>query len=281
MGGSVGKSKSGSGNQFSNDVWGTQGNALGDLYNSGFNQLNQGNNFMGGITDQAGNLTGNINDMISSGSDINKDLAGGGVYGDTADIRQKLMDSMGQRSNMGTMYESIVGGSGNTYVDPLINQLRSDSAQNVSTLQGGNALDAAAMGQSGSSRQAMQDAMFANQANKDLMTQESQLRAGAYDTDLQNKMGIASMADQNRQLEQDRLASMLGGAQESKYQAKDTSQLLQSVMSGLSPYLQGQQAGWNPLNNLANIIGNPTLVGSGSGNSKSKGFGTSGGLFGS
>lgn len=280
MGGSVGKSKSGSGNQFSNNVWGTQGNALGGLYDSAFNQLNQGNNFMGGITDQAGNLTGNINDVITAGQDLNKDLAGGGVYGDTADIRQKLLDSMGQRSNMGTMYESIVGGSGNTYVDPLIDQLRKDSAQNVATLQGGNALDAAAMGQSGSSRQAMQDAMFANQANKDLLTQEATLRHGAYDTDLNRKMDIASMADTNRQAEQDRLVGLLGGAQDSKLAATDNSSLLNSIMSGLSPYLQGQQAGWNPLNNLANIIGSPTIVGSGSGNSKSKGFGTAGGLWG-
>lgn len=280
MGGSIGGSKSGSNNQFSNNVWGTQGNALGSLYNNALNYYNQGNNFMGQIGDQAGNLTGNINDIIGSGQALNQDLAGGGVYGDTSDIRKKLLDSMGQRSNMGTMYESIVGGSGNTYVDPLIEQMRKDSAQNVATLQGGNALDAAAMGQSGSNRQAMQDAMFANQANKDLLTAEAGLRQGAYDTDLANKMGIAEMADTNRQAEQDRLASLLGGAQASKVAATDQSQLLNSIMSGLSPYLQSQQAGWNPLSNLANIIGAPTLVGSGSGSSKSKGFGTSGSLWG-
>jgi hypothetical protein len=280
MGGSLGGSKSGSNNSFSTDVWGTQGSALGSLYDSVFKQLGQNQN-MGNIGGQADSITGSANDLINSSIGVNDKLANGGAYGDMGQIRDQLLNSMGQRSNMGSMYESIVGGSGNTYVDPLIEQLRSDSQHNVNALQGGNALDAAAMGQSGSSRQAMQDAMFANQANKDLMTTEAGLRAGAYDTDLQNKMGIAQMADSNRQSEQDRLLSMLSGGQQSLNSAKDNSSLLDTILnSGNNPYLQQQQAGWNPLNNASNIIGNAIMTGSGGGSSKSKGFGSSGGMFG-
>lgn len=280
MGGSIGKSKSKAGNQFSNNVWGTQGDALGSLYQTILGQLGQGS-YQPQIGSAADNVQNQVNDIVNSQTSATRDLSSGGVYGDTSDVRQKLLGSMGGRSNMGSMYESIVGGSGNTYVDPLIDQMRKSSAQNVQTLQGGNALDAAAMGQSGSSRQAMQDAMFANQANKDLLSQEALMRTDAYDKDLAMKMSIAQQADTNRGAEQDRLLSMLQGAQSSKENVSNNTNLLQTLLSsGLSPWLQAQQGQWNPINNAANAIGSPTIIGSGSGNSKSKGFGTSGGLWG-
>ena len=279
MGGSVGKSKSKSSNQFSNNVWGTQGDALGSLYQTTLGQLGQ-DSYQQQIGSAAYNVQNQANDIVNSQTSAIKDLSSGGVYGDTADVRQMLLDSMGGRSNMGTMYESIVGGSGNTYVDPLIEQMRKSSAQNVQTLQGSNALDAAAMGQSGSSRQAMQDAMFASQANQDLLNKEAELRYDTYDKDLAMKMGIAQQADYNHQAEQDRLLAMLQGGQSSM--EKGTSPVLLTTLLnyGMNPWLQAQQAGWNPINNLSNIIGNAIITGSGSGSSKSKGGGISGGLFG-
>ena len=277
MGGSAGKSKGSSNNSFSTNVWGPQGDALQNLYQLAFDQYGKGNDYMSQITGQADNISNAANGIL----DANKVLQSGGAYGDTAEIRQMLLDSMGGRSNTGIMYESIVGGPGNTYVDPLIESMRVDSAQNVATLQGGNAMDAAAMGQSGSSRQAMQDAMFASQANPDLLNKEAELRYETYDKDLAMKMGIAQQADINHQAEQDRLLAMLQGAQSSKENVSNNTSLLQTLLSsGLSPWLQAQQGQWNPINNAANVIGAPTIIGSGSGNSKSKGFGTSGGLWG-
>ena len=276
MGGSAGKSKGSSGNSFSTNVWGPQGDALQNLYQLAFDQYGKGNDYMSQITGQANNINNAVNGIL----DANKGLQSGGAYGDTAEIRQKLLGSMGGRSNVGSMYESIVGGSGNTYVDPLIERLRADSAQNVSTLQGSNAMDAAAMGQSGSSRQAMQDAMFSNQANKDLLNKEAELRHGAYDTDLGLKMGIAQQADSNRGAEQDRMLAMLQGGQSSMEKGTGSDLLSTLLNSGMNPWLQAQQAGWNPMNNLSNTIGNAIMTGSGSGSSKSKGFGTSGGIFG-
>ena len=279
MGGSIGKSKSSSGNQFSNNVWGTQGDALGSLYQTTLGQLGQ-DSYQTQIGNAASNVQNQINGIVNSQTSVNKDLSSGGVYGDTSDVRQMLLDSMGGRSNMGSMYESIVGGSGNTYVDPLIDQMRKSSAQNVQTLQGGNALDAAAMGQSGSSRQAMQAAMFASQANQDLLNKEAELRYGAYDKDLAMKMGIAQQADYNRGAEQDRLLAMLQGGQSSMEKGTGSDLLSTLLNSGMNPWLQAQQAGWNRINNLSNIIGNAIITGSGSGSSKSKGGGISGGLFG-
>lgn len=276
MGGSAGKSKGSSNNSFSTNVWGPQGDALQNLYQLAFDQYGKGNDYMPQITGQASNIDNAVNGIL----DANKGLQSGGAYGDTAEIRQQLLDSMGGRSNTGIMYESIVGGSGNTYVDPLIESLRADSAQNVATLQGGNAMDAAAMGQSGSSRQAMQDAMFANQANKDLLNKESELRYGAYDKDLAMKMGIAQQADYNHQAEQDRLLAMLQGGQSSMEKGTSPDLLRTLLNYGMNPWLQAQQAVWNPMNNLSNIIGNAIITGSGSGSSKSKGGGISGSLFG-
>ena len=276
MGGSAGKSKGSSNNSFSTNVWGPQGDALQNLYQLAFDQYGKGNDYMSQITGQADNISNAANGIL----DANKVLQSGGAYGDTAEVRQMLLDSMGGRSNTGIMYESIVGGSGNTYVDPLIESLRADSAQNVATLQGGNAMDAAAMGQSGSSRQAMQDAMFASQANQDLLNKEAELRYDTYDKDLAMKMGIAQQADYNHQAEQDRLLAMLQGGQSSM--EKGTSPVLLTTLLnyGMNPWLQAQQAGWNPINNLSNIIGNAIITGSGSGSSKSKGGGIGGSLFG-
>ena len=276
MGGSAGKSKGSSNNSFSTNVWGPQGDALQNLYQLAFDQYGKGNDYMSQIAGQASNIDNAVNGIL----DANKVLQSGGAYGDTAEIRQQLLDSMGGRSNVGSMYESIVGGSGNTYVDPLIESLRADSAQNVATLQGGNAIDAAAMGQSGSSRQAMQDAMFANQANKDLLNKEAELRYGAYDKDLAMKMGIAQQADYNHQAEQDRLLAMLQGGQSSMEKGTGSDLLSILLNSGMNPWLQAQQAVWNPMNNLSNIIGNAIITGSGSGSSKSKGGGIGGSLFG-
>ena len=276
MGGSAGKSKGSSNNSFSTNVWGPQGDALQNLYQLAFDQYGKGNDYMSQITGQASNIDNAVNGIL----DANKGLQSGGAYGDTAEIRQMLLDSMGGRSNTGIMYESIVGGPGNTYVDPLIESMRVDSAQNVSTLQGGNAMDAAAMGQSGSSRQAMQDAMFASQANQDLLNKEAELRYGAYDKDLAMKMGIAQQADRNHQAEQDRLLAMLQGGQGSMEKGSSTDLLSTLLNSGMNPWLQAQQAVWNPMNNLSNIIGNAIMTSSGSGSSKSKGGGISGGLFG-
>ena len=276
MGGSAGKSKGSSNNSFSTNVWGPQGDALQNLYQLAFDQYGKGNDYMSQITGQASNIDNAVNGIL----DANKGLQSGGAYGDTAEIRQMLLDSMGGRSNTGIMYESIVGGSGNTYVDPLIESLRADSAQNVSTLQGGNAMDAAAMGQSGSSRQAMQDAMFASQANQDLLNKEAELRYDTYDKDLAMKMGIAQQADRNHQAEQDRLLAMLQGGQGSMEKGSSTDLLSTLLNSGMNPWLQAQQAVWNPMNNLSNIIGNAIMTSSGSGSSKSKGGGISGSLFG-
>ena len=280
MGGSVGKSKSSGSSKVNQSVMSQQIPFLEQLWGMGANNIGA-NDYIAQIGGAAQNSQDLMNNLYNSQSALQQQLANGGAYGNSQQYIDKLMGSMGQRSNVGSMYESIVGGPGNTYVDPLIDSLRSDSAQNLQTLRNQNALDATAMGQSGSSRQAMEDAMLGAQANRDLTGQEVALRQSTYDKDLAMKMGIAQQADSNRQMEQDRLLSMIQGSQDSINNAGNYGTLLSSLTSGMvSPWLQAQQGSWNPLNNLAAIIGNPTILGSGSSNSKSKGFGTSGSIWG-
>lgn len=281
MGGSTGKSKSSNSSSYSQSIPQEQLNALNSLWQSGLGQLS-GNNYLSEIFNSASGASDSLNNILGNMTGITNQLSSGGAYGDSDEIRNKLYSMMGQQSQTGQMYNSIVGGDGNSYVDPLINSLRSDSAQNLQGMRNQNALDATTMGQSGSSRQAMEDAMLGAQANRDLTTQENALRQQSYDKDLSLKLGIAQQADTNRQSEQDRLYNMLSGNQGSIESAGNMGTLLSQIASGsMSPWLQMQQSAWNPLQNLASIIGNPTVLGSGSGSGSSKGFGASGGLFGS
>lgn len=280
MGGSIGGSKSGSSSSSSQNVMKQQIPFLQQLWGMATDNVGQ-NDYINQIGNSAQNSQDLLNSLFVSQSGLQNQLASGGAYGNSQQYIDELLNSMGQRSNVGTMYESIVGGSGNTYVDPLIQQMQQDSAQNLATLQNANSMDATMAGQSGSSRQAMQNAMLGAQANKDLMTQEAQLRQSNYDNDLAMKMGIAHQADSNRQAEQDRLLSMIQGSQDSMNNATNMGSLLQSIATGgMDNWLKAQQGSWNPLNNLANIIGNPIILGKSSGSSKSKGFGTSGSIWG-
>ena len=280
MGGSIGGSKSGSSSSSSQNVMKQQIPFLQQLWGMATDNVGQ-NDYINQIGNSAQNSQDLLNSLFVSQSGLQNQLASGGAYGDSQQYIDMLLNSMGQRSNVGTMYESIVGGSGNTYVDPLIQQMQQDSAQNLATLQNANAMDATMAGQSGSSRQAMQNAMLGAQANKDLMTQEAQLRQSNYDNDLAMKMSIAQQADYNHQAEQDRLLKMIQGSQDSMNTATGMGRLLQSIATGgMDNWLKAQQASWNPLNNLANIIGNPIILGKSSGSSKSKGFGTSGSIWG-
>lgn len=263
MGGSVGKSTNQGGNTWSNNVWGPQGEALGKLYDQAFKFFDQ---TPGGAVEDTGKI-------FNTATGAWEDQTRGGAYGDAGDIRSRLFDMMGQPSQTGQMYESIIGGAGNEYIDPLVESMRSDAAQNLATLQSGNALDAAALGQSGSSRQAMENAMLGSEVNRALSSDINQARAGAYDRDLQMKLGIAQQADTSRQAEQDRLFDMLTGANQAQT----------SAISGMGNMMGGalgaQNAWFNPLMNLANIIGGPIMTGAGSSSSKGKGFGTGGGLW--
>lgn len=271
MGGSSSKSESNSSANMNQDVWGGQGDALQNLYGNAENLFGQNGQYSDQLNNIAQSLGPAFQNIFGGAQQGMQDQLGGGAYGDSAEIRQQLMDSMGGRSNMGSMYESIVGGPGNTYIDPMVDAMRQSGNQQLQTMESGTGLDAAALGQGGSSRHAMQNAMQNAQGAQDMNQQEMNMRGGAYDTDLAMKMGIAQQADSNRQADQNRMMDMLSGSNASQQYGMGAGQGVQNLgMGQMAPWMQAQNQGWGAMNNYANTIGAPTVLSSGSQNANSK-----------
>lgn len=283
MGGSAGKNKSSSNanTRYQDDVWGTSGDALKGLYDQASNLYGSQGGYGQQMQDKAGALDPYNQQIMDNTMRGTQGMLGGGSYGDTNQIRNQLMDSLNQTtggSQTGKMYESIVGGKGNTYIDPMVNAMKASSMENLNRMNNSIGMDAAAAGQSGSSRHAMQNAMQSREMNNDMLDREMNMRGGAYDTDLQMKMGIAQQADQGIQGSQDRLLSMLQGADQNVQTGMGMGQNQQNLgMGSMAPWMQANQAPWNSMQNYSNILGGPTILGSGSGSQSgnSKGVGGS------
>lgn len=258
-------------------VWAPQGDALQGLYGAAQNMY-QNQPYTSAIDSMMGGLSSQLGGIAGQAQGGYQNMLGGGSVGNTDDIRNQLMQSLtassSSPSNTSQMYQSIVGGAGNTYIDPMVAAMKTGAMDNLARLQAGTGLDAAAMGQAGGSRQAMQNAMLGSQANKDMMAQEAMMRGGAYDKDLAMKMNIAALADQNVAGSQDKMMSLLGMADQNVGAGMNFGSAMQGLgMGALAPFLQGQQASMNALNNYSDVIGGPTVLGSASGDGRS--FGTS------
>lgn len=285
MGGSLGGNKSDSAAKFSQNVWSGQQGALKDLYSAAANLFGGTNDMYSNLFNNlAGNLTPQMQGVTDVAQGTMEDLASGGSYGDTSEIRNQLLDSIRSTSggsNLGNMYNSIVGGSGNTYIDPMVDAMKESSMENLNRMQAGTGMQAAALGQGGSSRHAMQNAMQARDINRDMLDRETMMRGGAYDKDLQMKLDIARQADQGIQSSQDRLMSMLQGADQNKAGSIGLGSNVQGLgMGTMAPWMQAMQMPWYGMGQYANIIGGPTILGSGKTSSSSKGGGAGGSIFG-
>jgi len=283
MGGSVSgnKSKSSSSGSSKQEVWGPQGDALQDLYGQAQGLFDQMGQYTGNLNSQAGQLAPYMQNIMGGAMGGYQDQLGGGSIGDTSDIRNMLMDSMRSQaggSQMGKMYESILGGQGNTYIDPMVDAMKQSGMENLSRMQSGTGLDASAMGQGGSNRHAMQNAMQSRAMNSDMQNRESMMRGAAYDKDLQLKMDIAKQADAGIANTQQNLMGMLGGADRNQQAGMGYGQSMQNLgMGSMAPWMQAMQAPWSNMNQYANVIGRPTVLGSSqqSGSGSSKGGGAS------
>ena len=286
IGGSKNKSKNeySSNSTFNQNVDATQNPALenlygqaGDLYNSEKGYADTGKGMVPGMTDQ-------MTDVYNLGMGGVGNQISGGSYGDTSNMRAGLYDSimgsMNNPSQMGRMYENIVGGPGNTYIDPMVASMKQGMNQNLTTQQNQMAGQAGAMGQGGGSRHAMQNAMLGAQANRDMTNTENQMRGNAYDTDMNWKMGIAQQADLGRGQAQQRGMDLLSGANSTVQQGMANLPGQQNLgMNQMAPWMQGGQMPWMNLQNYSNVVGPPTVLDSGT--ESSRGSGTSkGGSFG-
>jgi hypothetical protein len=272
VGGGVsgGQQKSKSSGQFNERVFGPQQEALGTMYDSAadlYGQRDYGS--YNQVGDQATGYNQNIADQSMPGW-------GNQMQGGFEDpyLSASLRDSMANPSEMGKMYESIVGGSGNEYIDPMVDAMRESSMKNYQAQTRPNMDQAAAMaGQSGSSRHGVNQYLAEKNVGSDMLNRENQMRGDAYDKDLNWKMGIAQQADMGRGQAQDRAMQMLSGRNDNQAGALNFGQGMQQMgMGGMAPQQMMQDLPWDQFANYANSIGAPTVLGSGSESSKASGW---------
>lgn len=278
---SIGGGKSRSSSSASQNVWKPQRRALNDLWGKSGNLLDD-QTFNDQMITRGHNLTGYNDELMDGMQGGTHNLLGGGSIGNTEELRNSLMSRMSMDannpSNTSRMYQSIVGGAGNTYIDPMVAAMKKGGMDNLNRMQSGTGLDAAANGQGGSSRHAMQNAMQASQANQDMLSQEAYMRGGAYDKDLEMKMGIANMADSNSQMDKSRMFDMLKQADSNVGIGLQSGQGTQAVgENSLNPWERAQETQWNPYMWQGNLIGDPTVLGKSKGSSSAWNFSGSAG----
>ena len=187
-------------------------------------------------------------------------------------MEKAMLDNLNKRSNVGTMYESIVGGPGNTYIDPMIERMRQSAQQD---LQRGElrAQDAsmADLGVSGSDRHGVAQGVAQSLNDQKFGDWEASARAGAYDTDLDRKMDIAQQADTNRLRTVDQMQNYLNSQNNAQRAGLNFGQAMQGMGTGaMDGMLRAYQLPWQNLSNYANIMGSPTVLSSGSQKSSAK-----------
>lgn len=280
FGGSNQKTSSSSSSSMNQNVWGPQADAMGNMYTQAGNlygSMMPYANLGMGMMPQMQNWMANAYNLGNRGAE---NLISGGSYGDTSGTRDSLYaslnNSLSAPSNVGRMYQDIVGGAGNTYIDPLVKSMRGGYADELARQQASAGMDAAAAGQGGSSRHAMQNAMLGAQSAKDQANMENQLRAGAYDTDLNWKMDIARMADANQGAAQDRAMNLLAGRDANVNAGMGFAPTMQNLSMGyMAPWMQAMQGGWMNMNNYNNMFGDPTVLTDAQSKGTSKGSGKS------
>ena len=277
LGGGSSSNKSSS----SQNVWQPQANAMTGMYGNMSNLWGDTQPMFGKMNTMAMGLDPYMQNIMQGAQGGYSDMMGGGAVGDTSDIRAQLMKSMQgseRGSNMGRMYSSIVGGPGNEYIDPMVSAMKTGYQENLDKQMGRGAMDASAMGQGGSSRHAMSDAMLKRGALSDMNTAEMNMRGGAYDKDLAMKMDIARQADTGVQNTQQRYMDMMSQADQSKNAAMGYGSGMQNLgMGSMAPWMQAMNQPWNVMGNYSNMMGAPTVLSSSESKGKGKSFSLAGG----
>lgn len=278
MGGDVGLSKSDSSSQansnFNQDVWGGQAPALQGLYDSAAGLFGTTNNQMQSLIPGATKQQQQISaDAMPA---YQQQLAGGSTanMGLQDMLSQSLQQSMNNPSATSQMYANIMGGSGNNYADIMKDQYLKDASRAGQNMMSNMDARAVAAGQSGGSRHGVAQAEGWRNINDQLQQNMAQTGYETFDKDLQNKLNIAGLADQNTLAQQQMMSDMLSGqnaAQQGGIQAGQTMQNL--GMGSFAPSM----APWQSAESYANVLGRPTVLGSGSSaagsDSKSSGIG--------
>lgn len=263
-------------NSFSSDtVFRPQAKALGRLYNNA-KHLYKGQQGLQNDFQDFGRNTVNpfmqgLNPHAMQGYG---GLMGGGQQGQFAQqmnpaLQQSLQQSLNgpqQPTMTQQLYQDIIGGPGNEYIQPVVDDMYNQAWQGLDRGRfRNNAQSAAASGNTGNYARQMDNATFAGDTMNNVRQQENALRAANYGQDMGWKQNIANLADTNasneRMQAQQGLLNMYGGADQNTQGALDQSRMMQQFGMGMmDPWMTMMQAPWNSLNNMANIIGDPTVL---------------------
>lgn len=198
-------------------------------------------------------------------------------------------------TNTQRIYNQIMGGEGNTYADAMKGQYLSDA--NLAQQNMLSNLDArtAASGMTGSSREGIAQGLGLQGINRNLQEQLARTGYETFDKDLGNKLDIARQADTNNltregmylddtaraqglgfnelqnlrgqqfgnlQGAQGMYGNLVGGQQDTMSQGLGNATNMQNLgMGSFAPLAQQ----WSGIQNLADVIGGPTILNSGSG----------------
>lgn len=268
-----------SNSSFGQEVWKGQQKPLMDMYGQAKDLFsNFDPSSLNGSIDTAKNYANNM-----AGAAIpawQQQAQGGYTSGAAAGTNQGLIDSLNRSmsgpSNAGRMYQDIVGGAGNTYIDPMVNSMKEGVMDNVNRQVPGIAADAIGAGQMGSSRHGIAEGLMRSDANKNMIRDEMTMRGQAYDKDLDWKMQIANQADQGIAGAQDRAISLMNAQNQSSQGALNSQQQMAGWgNAGMNAELAGANAPWDIMDRYSNALGDPNVLSSGKSFSFNKGSGSS------
>lgn len=278
-GGSKNKSKAGSQGQFSQDVWGGQSGALGDLYNAAGSLFGS---TLGNLSPMMQNASSTMNQTADAANQGWQNQMQGGAYSGLG-IGNQLMSSLNASQNspsaMQEVNNMIMGGSGNNYADAMKNQYMQDATDAQNNMMANMDARAAASGMSGGSRHGTAMAQGMKDINQNLQSNMAQTGFNTFDKDLDRKLQIAGQADANNFNRQQLMGNMLGQQQGAMAGGVNSAGNMQQLgMGQFAP----QMMPWQAMGQYANTIGAPTVLSSGStsASSNSKGSGKGGSVSG-
>lgn len=281
MGGSSSKSDSDSSSQssFDQDVWGPQGDALQNLYGQAGNLFGDTNNQMQGLMPGATNQMQGVFDQANPA--YQQQLSGGA----TADmgLQNSLMNSLNQSMNNPSMTSEInamtMGGEGNNYADAMKDQYVQDANRASDNMMQNLDARAAASGMSGGSRHGTATAQGMQDINQNLQRNMAETGYNTFDKDLDRKLQIAGMADQNLLANQQMMAGMIGGQDTAQQGAINAGSQMQNL--GMGQFAPSMMP-WQSMGAYSQALGAPTVLGSGtmSGSADANSKSASGGIGG-
>lgn len=246
--------------QFDQSIWATQVPALQAMWNSALGQFNRANQR---YNKQMNTAVGQNNQVMGIANPALQSQLGGGAYAniDANRLQDQIYSSMQQPTNTQEINNMIMGGKGNNYADAMKGQYVQDA--NIATQNMLNNLDARASvaGLPGSSRQSITAAQGIGDINRNLQRNLAETGYNTFDKDLERKLAIAGQADQANLSRQGMLGDMLAG----KQGAMSGGMQMAPTIGQMGGFNTGQAAGlMGLLQGLKGVIGDPTVLNSGS-----------------